>query len=481
MAHVSGHDDHDLRRDTRPRSFGRRLVESLLGLQCKATGVVVLLTLSVATAVAGYLLHTSEVLVRGQHHAKLTQMAALVARAASAPMDAGDPDRLAALADETANGEPLIYVIFSDASGRQLAVAEHAKASVLRRLGGRTEAHVPVPGQPVFRSGSPSAPVFLDVTYPITIRTAASDRPAARGPAQPTRLLGYVRTGMVAHDWHRTMATKLDMMVGVAILVALAAVPLGFFLVRRIVVPLEGLAGAMDRFSSGNLDVRSRVRRRDEIGRLAEAFNRMADQHQSTHERIVGLNTELEKRVALRTQQLRELASREPLTGLYNRRHFNEVLERAFSEAVRYDLELSCIMIDLDGFKAVNDNFGHHVGDELLVLTASTISSQLRTADVAARFGGDEFIVLLPQTDAEDARILAERITERFLRQAAERLPDVRTSMSMGIASIATAAVERPELLIRAADVALYEAKGGGKNRLVIHRRRAAASNPTAI
>ena len=140
-----------------------------------------------------------------------------------------------------------------------------------------------------------------------------------------------------------------------AVIAIAAVIPLGFLLIRRIVSPLATVTHAMRRFSEGRLDVRSGVRRSDEIGRLAATFNCMADQHQRTHERIVRLNADLEDRVARRTKQLRELAVREPLTGLFNRRHFNEMLAQRFSEATRYDGDLSCLMLDLDDFKSVND------------------------------------------------------------------------------------------------------------------------------
>jgi diguanylate cyclase (GGDEF)-like protein len=165
----------------------------------------------------------------------------------------------------------------------------------------------------------------------------------------------------------------------------------------------------------------------------------------------------------LRTHQLRELASREPLTGLYNRRHFNETLERCLSEALRYDGDLSCVMIDLDHFKSVNDKFGHHAGDEILVLAANTITNQLRSADVAARFGGDEFILLLPQTDADHATVLTERICEQFRRLLAERIPRVETEMSVGIASVRGGQVTDSDALVRLADHALYQAKADRK------------------
>ena len=452
-----------------PESSGiwQRFLDAVLSLQCKATGLVVILTLAVTAAVSGYLLRSSGELVRDQHDTYMVQVAAVLAKAAAATFASGDLTALQELATESANGAPLLYVIFSDVDGRQLAVAEHRNASLLRRLHRDSSERAPVPGLPVFRAGNDNMPVFLDITYPISIRAPEAVTADGSPSDSKSELVGYVRTGMIANSWHRTMSSKLDIVVGVGILATLAAIPLGFLLIHRIVSPLDGLAGVMLRFSRGELDVRSSVRRRDEIGRLALAFNRMADQHQHTHDRIVQLNAELEKRVAQRTQQLRELASREPLTGLYNRRYFNEMLERRFSETTRYETDLSCIMIDLDGFKAVNDVFGHHIGDELLVLTARTITDQLRSADVAARFGGDEFILLLPQTDADRARVLGERIVEQFTRSAAERFPKVDISMSMGIASLPSLDIRDAESLIRTADHAMYDAKAAGKNRVV--------------
>jgi len=440
-----------------------RAMDSLLSLQFKATVLVVVLTLSVTAAVSGYLLQSSGQLAREQHDEQMVSAAALLAKAAGAILAGGDPTELKALAVESANGLPLLYVIFSDADGKQLAVAEHRSVKVLQRLQRNESERVPVPGTPVFLAPSEEAPVFLDVTYPINIRGDGD----YGGENRASKLVGYVRTGMIANYWQRSMASKLDLVIGVGILATVVAIPLGFLLVRKIVAPLDGLAGAMLRFSQGKLDVRSPVTRRDEIGRLAATFNLMADQHQQTHERIVRLNAELEERVAYRTHQLRELASREPLTGLYNRRHFNEMLERRFSEAVRYSTDLSCLMIDLDEFKAANDAFGHQLGDELLVLTAGTIMGQLRTADLAARYGGDEFIILLPQTDAERAHVLAERMVERFSRDVAERFPNVRVSMSIGIASLQSLEPKDAESLIRYADRALYDAKKAGKNGIV--------------
>jgi len=453
--------------ETQNRSPWRVIRDAVSTLQFKATALVVLLTLSVTATVSGYLMRSSGEFARENHSERLVQAASLLAKGIAATMETGDRSALQPLAVESSNGSPLLYVIVSDKDGNQLAAAQYHGADVLRKLQRDNQKSVPVPGTPVIVAKDESTPVFLDITYPITRRETVTGR--ARG--RPTQLLGYVRTGMIAGDWERAMSNKMDLVVGVGILALFAAVPLGFMAIRRIVAPLDSLSDVILEFSQGKLDVRSPLTGTDEIGRLAQAFNQMADQHQQTHERIIRLNAELEERVAHRTHQLRELASKEPLTGLYNRRYFNETLDRRYSEAARYSGDLSCIMIDLDEFKTANDTFGHQVGDELLVLTAKTLLSELRSHDVAARFGGDEFIVLLPQTDQEQAASLGERIAERFKLELSERFPSVTVSMSVGIASLRGCDAADAEGLVRAADRALYEAKAAGKNQLRVAGR----------
>ena len=440
--------------------MGRRLVDAALSLQCKATVLIAVLMLTVVGTVSGYLLRSSLKLARGHQDEQLVQLASMLGKAAAAPLAGGEREALGALADKAANGAPLLYVVFWDVDGRDLVAGEHRSVAILSQLSKKAVESQPVLGIPMFHPPAHDFPGVLDITYPVSHSVSDDGSSASR----PTRLLGYVRTGMLANRWYQAFSGNLDTLIGVTILAAVIAIPLGFLLIRRIVSPLERLAEVMGEFSEGKLDIRCPVRRRDEIGRLAMAFNRMADQHQRTHERIVHLNVELEERVAERTKQLSELAAREPLTGLYNRRHFTEVLERGFSEAKRYQTDLSCIMLDLDDFKAVNDDCGHTVGDEILILTARTILAQLRSSDVAARYGGDEFIILLPQTGTHHARILSERIAEQFSREAARLVKGRRLTASLGIASLASLDAPSPAALVQAADRALYRAKAAGKS-----------------
>jgi two-component system cell cycle response regulator len=169
-------------------------------------------------------------------------------------------------------------------------------------------------------------------------------------------------------------------------------------------------------------------------------------------------------------QRVEEMAATDPLTGLYNRRHFGKVLEQLFAESQRYDQDLSCVMIDLDGFKQINDVYhNHQVGDQILTVAARIISANLRKADVAARYGGDEFIILLPHSSADEAATVVQRVREEY-RQASTIIlrRNEGATMSVGIGSRQGDDPASPETLLSAADAALYQAKGAGRNRIVL-------------
>lgn len=160
------------------------------------------------------------------------------------------------------------------------------------------------------------------------------------------------------------------------------------------------------------------------------------------------------------------LATTDPLTGLANRRRLKEQLHVMFSEAVRYGHDLSCLMIDLDGFKAINDTMGHQAGDEMLALAGRIVDEQVRVSDLAARYGGDEFVIILPHTGDETAGGLAHRLRAAFQRRsagsAAGREDRIRMGMSVGVASLSVSRPLDAQQLIAHADAALYAAKGAG-------------------
>jgi diguanylate cyclase (GGDEF)-like protein len=167
-------------------------------------------------------------------------------------------------------------------------------------------------------------------------------------------------------------------------------------------------------------------------------------------------------------QRVEELAATDPLTGLYNRRHFSRVIEQLFAEAQRYGKDLSVVMIDMDGFKPINDGYGHQVGDQLLMLAGKVISANMRRMDVAARYGGDEFVILLPHASESDARSVAERIREQFRVASAALLHTVEgVTMSIGIGSLAHHKCSGADQLVATADAALYAAKEAGRDRIM--------------
>ncbi len=161
------------------------------------------------------------------------------------------------------------------------------------------------------------------------------------------------------------------------------------------------------------------------------------------------------------------LSETDELTEIYNMRGFAFVMDRAFSQAARYSRPLSVLMIDSDNLKAVNDEYGHEAGNDLLRLIAAGIKSQLRTTDVPGRYGGDEFVALLPDTGAHGACDVAERIRAAIARKPLElREKSVAITVSIGVASFPEDGRSADTLMERA-DAAMYRAKSEGRNRVV--------------
>jgi diguanylate cyclase (GGDEF)-like protein len=172
----------------------------------------------------------------------------------------------------------------------------------------------------------------------------------------------------------------------------------------------------------------------------------------------------------------RNLADRDPLTGFYNHRYLHERLAEEVVRASRHRRQLSVVMLDLDDFKLVNDSFGHLYGDRVLVHAAELIRATLRASDVAARYGGDEFAIILPETDRPAAGRVAERILEAFRAApiAADGRQPFAVAASVGIASHPEDGRTATELIARA-DLGLYDAKNAGGNLVGVGDARAAS------
>ncbi len=177
-------------------------------------------------------------------------------------------------------------------------------------------------------------------------------------------------------------------------------------------------------------------------------------------------NRELE-RVLLREQQL---ARTDGLTGLYNYRYFFELASREFKTSMRYRRPLAVLMFDTDNFKKFNDTLGHFAGDRILASVAQATASQMRSVDILARYGGDEFIILLPHTSAKHAFSIAERIRNSVaaMSMATEKGP-MSVTLSIGIAEICYEPADGSvEYIVQRADKALYSSKQAGRNRATI-------------
>lgn len=165
-----------------------------------------------------------------------------------------------------------------------------------------------------------------------------------------------------------------------------------------------------------------------------------------------------------RGQQLKKLAATDPLTGLFNRRHFFEMAEAEWQRFRRYHRPLSMLMVDIDHFKSVNDRYGHAVGDETIVSVGRACTEGKRASDIVGRIGGEEFAILLPETDLADAKTVADRLCRQISEQTliADKV-HFKVTASIGIAS-ASPGMSGFDALMRSADQALYQAKAGGRN-----------------
>ena len=162
-------------------------------------------------------------------------------------------------------------------------------------------------------------------------------------------------------------------------------------------------------------------------------------------------------------KRLEMLSTVDPLTGLYNRHYFNMSIGHEISRSVVDNEPLNLLMLDIDLFKKVNDTHGHDVGDTVLVAVSKIISDLIRTNDVACRFGGEEFIILLPETSLSGAKVLAERIRQKIQEAS---INGVKITVSIGISDINQTENQHPDELIRLADEQLYIAKDSGRNQV---------------
>jgi hemerythrin len=206
---------------------------------------------------------------------------------------------------------------------------------------------------------------------------------------------------------------------------------------------------------------------------LLEALNGLFSQVSSRNKELQTLNNSLEEKVMRRTEELIELNKEleslsltDSLTEMPNRRHATQQLSLLWKESEATLKPIACLMIDIDFFKQINDTYGHDVGDIVLIELALTLKHSIRNDDLACRLGGDEFIVLCPETDLQGALYLADIIAKRFsqLNIEANGNPiDIEPSLSVGVA-VKTSEMLNNEALLKVADEGTYKAKANGRN-----------------
>ena len=251
-----------------------------------------------------------------------------------------------------------------------------------------------------------------------------------------------------------------------------SAILLSTILNHSIIDPIRNITKALDKMAQGNRSMQFRKSIGfDEIGAMQLAYEKLRRKllQIDIFQAIVNRqNNEIEYR-KIQQDHFKTLAFTDALTGAVNRHQFNKVLAKEISQADHKKLPLSIMLLDIDNFKRVNDNYGHGVGDEVLIQFYRACEETVRATDVVARIGGEEFVVILPQTQAKNAYQFAERLREK-IQQLEVRVDNnkIDLTVSIGVSQWKKEAYSSAEEFVESADKLLYQAKDGGRNRVII-------------
>ena len=260
---------------------------------------------------------------------------------------------------------------------------------------------------------------------------------------------------------YATWKQQRNLFIGLVGTILLIVTTIAIRMGHGIVVPLEKLIFATKRIVTGNLDVELTTTQRDEIGQLTLMFNQMTNKLRQNQAEINAASSAMQ----LKNQLLETLSITDSLTGLYNRNKLNLIINDQLARYARSKRPFAILMIDVDHFKLLNDSLGHIAGDEILTTVAKKIFHCIRSVDFAARYGGDEFIIILTETTVKEAAKTAERIrshTDNIHCNAINKT--IRVTLSIGVIQ---SEIEDTSLniLISRVDSALYEAKHAGRDQ----------------
>lgn len=274
----------------------------------------------------------------------------------------------------------------------------------------------------------------------------------------PVTILVERDHGDIHIAWVRLRDRFLELVSILLVIVTAAAL----YMAHTIVTPLKRLTDAAKGIVDGNLDTQLQVNQKDEIGQLTTMFNQMTDALRHKHAEIMTANSVMQQK----NQLLQKLSVTDSLTGLYNRSKLDAILAENLARFERNKMAFCLLMIDVDHFKKINDDLGHIMGDKILVTVATVLLKSIRTVDYAARYGGDEFMLVLTETSADAAVKTAERIRSQVgLICSESRGYPVTITLSIGITQ-SRCGDATPSDLIARADAALYGAKNAGRNRV---------------
>lgn len=275
----------------------------------------------------------------------------------------------------------------------------------------------------------------------------------------------------IISDYEKTIDESLNQSLSLVLIFFLASLiifPIIILFSNRIINPIyelvEQINRVKDRNYEGVVDVKASTL---EVGILANSFSQMANsifKYQHSLEALVETRT---KELIQKNEELEKLSITDKLTSLYNRVKLDNVLNEEFNRSKRYNFVFCVIMLDIDFFKKVNDTFGHQIGDDVLKELASIIKNCTRATDIVGRWGGEEFLVICPNTNLEGAKALAINMNKAVKSHTFSTYPE-KLTISLGISCYKNALL-KPEELVANADIALYRAKENGRDRVEIY------------